>query len=154
VAAEDGKNGPASTNLVKKARRYLSKYGTIKDDGYYLMVPVSKGSGSSLVKELKTKVQDGVDDRVWFNKKKGLLTYRYGARLKYFVVECDGQTFHVGGGIGYKNGKDLRMKFWRKRKRLKGMKIDFKHQDDPNPVAVMRFNSFKRLREDLSDKTL
>lgn len=149
ASSKKGKNGPAEDSLVKKARRWLSNHGTLKDDGYYLKVEVSESKGTRLEQEFKVVMKDAVDDRVWFNSKKGELTYRYGARLKHFVVTLDGKTFHVGTGIGHKNGSDMRMRFWRKRKKLIGMKVDFKHQPDPVPVAVMRFNRFVRFREDL-----
>lgn len=150
VAGKDKKHGPSDPRLVKKAGRFMAKYGTIRDDGYYIKVVVPEDQdGKELESTLKVLVKDAVDDRVWYNQKKNLLTYRYSARLRHFVVKCNSKTFHVGTGIKHKNGSDIRMKLWRKRKKLIGAKVDFKHQPDPNPVAVMRFNSFVRLREDL-----
>lgn len=144
-------NAAVPKELYAKAKRWLAKHGKVVDDKYYLRTDLSKLSqakAKALEKEFKTYMKDAVATRVWLTPSHEL-TYRHSARLGRFLVKCEGQLFKVGTGFKIKNGSDERMKFWRRRKKLIGVKIDFKHQKDPNPVAAMRFNSFVRIREDL-----
>ncbi len=148
----EGANGRADDGLVAKAERLMRRLGAVKDNGYYLRVRPSINGDEldDFVKGLKKTTKDASHRRVFLTPK-GILTYRYSERLGYFVVESNGRTFHVGGGIGYKNGQDDRMKFWRQRKKLIGVKLDFLFQKDPSEVAVARHNRFVRLRHDLEE---
>lgn len=74
-------------------------------------------------------------------------TGRNSNRLGGFDVELDdGTVVKVGGGFT-DSQRDV---FWKKRKSMKGMKIEIKSQTQiGNKVASIRFPVFSRLREDL-----
>lgn len=144
-----GKHAQASPASLRKAKKLLLSLGKVVDDGYYLRLKIKdKSSLTKICQELKEVTRDSVDQRV--SVEKNTVCYRYSERLGYFIVKKDGTTFRVGTGIPHKNGADLRMELWQRRKELVGMKVDFTFQKDTVEVAKKRFNRFARLREDLS----
>ena len=148
VRGGKGMHGPASATCLRKAKALLASYGNVKDDGYYLKLRLPDGAVQLVGQKLKEATGDGVARRVWVESPR-VISYRYGERVGYFIVKVGKTIFHVGTGIPHKNGRDLRMELWQRRKELKGMKLDFTYQKDSVEVAKKRFNRFSRLREDI-----
>lgn len=143
-----GQHGAAPKSVCKKVLQVMKRVGKLEQDDGYLHCKTKKPE--QVIKAIK-EITEGDNERRISTHLEDTVTFRHGERLGYLVVELpDGQQIHVGGGFKYKAGQDQRMKFWQKRDELVGMEVDFKQQADANTVAVGRFNSFVRLREDLS----
>lgn len=153
VEVYPGKNKHAEAPPQDRKRVYkaLSAYDAVnlsRDGSYYHLAVDSMAEAERIADELRDLVSDAADRRISTHLE-NTVSYRYGCRLGYLVVECEGKKFHVGGGFRHKAGQDERMEFWRDRDNLVGMKIDFVAQADPAEVAAARFNRFVRIREDL-----
>jgi len=120
-----------------------------ENDGYYYHCYVD--NPEEVAEHLRTLVKDDRDRRITTHID-GAVSYRYSARLGAFVVKLGEDEVNIGGGYKYKAGQDERMEFWQRREELVGVKIDVKLQGDKVKVAKARFNSFVRLRWDLTEQ--
>ena len=128
-----------------------SRCSGVDDDGsYFNMCFEEEDVAAAFVASAKETVRDNVDHRISRHREPTIVSYRYGPRLGYFVVDWKGEQIRVGGGLRYKAGNDDRMDFWQRREELVGQPIDFRMQKDKENVAKARFNKFVRIREDLS----
>lgn len=149
VLPGEGGNAEASEEHKQTVLTWFGKHGTVKDDGSFLSVVLdSQAKAQEMVSQLMEVVHDSVDRRLSVNGSE--VSYRYSARMGRLVVEDGkGDIIKVGTGFGCKAGKDERMDFWRRRKELIGMKIDFIAQVTKTATVTGRHPRFKRLREDL-----
>jgi len=153
----EGMHDVAATHDKNKVKSIVAAWlednrcETVHDDGSYFHVKCfTAETAEELISSVKEVVQDNTDHRLSRHMDDLTVSYRYGPRLGYFVVDWEGERIHVGGGIRYKAGGDDRMDYWQRRDELVGKKLDFKVQKDSVSVAKARFNKFVRIREDLS----
>lgn len=146
-----GKFAEAKKSDLTKIRKEMKRWGTVEDDGYYLHCECEEVSVNVLRKVLRALVNDSNDRRISCHIDGDTVSYRYSARLGYFVVKVDktGVQIRVGGKMKHKAGDDQRMDYWMRREDLIGTKVDFKFQGGREEVAKASFNQFYRLREDL-----
>lgn len=145
------KHAEAPPQDRKRVYKALSAYNAVnlrRDGSYYHLLTDSVEEAEKVAEALRVLVSDATDRRISTHLE-NTVSYRYGCRLGYLVVENNGKEFHVGGGFRHKAGQDQRMEFWRNRTKLVGAKLDFIAQADPAEVAAARFNRFVRFREDL-----
>jgi ATP-dependent DNA ligase len=79
-----GKFAAAKKSEFNKVRKEMNKWGKVDDDGYYLHCSYDKPK--ELIKALRSLVNDSNDRRISSHLDDGTVSYRYSARLGYFVV--------------------------------------------------------------------
>ena len=67
--------------------------------------------------------------------------------LGSWQVEYKGELVNVGGAMTDR----MRERFWREKNERLGQVVEFKVQDDPDDVAVVRFPQFVRFRPDKAE---
>ncbi len=146
-----GKFAAAKKVDITKIRKEMRGWGNVEDDGYYFHCECGERKTKKLIRTLRNIVNDSNDRRVTCHEDEDTVSYRYSARLGYFVVKVDKTNvqIRVGGKMRHKAGEDERMDYWMRRKKLVGTKVDFKYQGGRENVAKASFNQFYRLREDL-----
>jgi len=140
-----GANGKLPKATFDKVAEVMRRFGPVKANADFLYCKTAEEQQPQLAATLREELGGDRDQRIGAVSAT-VLSYRHGARLGNFAVEMDDGT-RIGVGSGLSHAQ--RAEYWLKRRELLGMTVDFKVQTEKVEVAVARFNSFVRLREDL-----
>jgi len=151
VRPGEDQNGAVAPALFGKINELLEIFGAVERTELYLHCTLKQQQQiENLISEIKQLARGDSEHRISTHLD-GILSYRHGQRLGYFVVELDdGVQIHVGGGFKTKAGNDERSLFWERRAELLGTVLDFKQDARPTADTTASFPRFVKLREDLS----